>query len=332
MDDPKFLYVSDDPELVRHPPGVLFRAPLPPGGEVARILIDHVNATQDLKAAPPVAGRQIRLLAWLVNLGPKAGTIQLAGTAGTKERNGMDAGHKTGSRFLQMRESGPNAGVQNVPLLKDATEPLLDVLLDPGTSTENGECITGLFDVQGDAIGNTYEVRVIVCDPSEGIDAFRGLADAVDDGKQRRGVFVIDGAAGVTPVPFGCAPFRIGVTTYERAAFDTYNGPAYAGEFGLTKRFSCAIDGGSAGRTAMLSQRAGGGGATATYLIDGSVFESSQFQPSDEYLKVTTLDVPKNTKHAVRLTTMAHINSTLPIDLQIAPNLSEGGSKITKTA
>jgi hypothetical protein len=231
-----------------------------------------------------------------------------------------------------------------VPLAKDATELLIEVELAPFTAAHpgppgkppvmaaDGDCITGLFDVDVANDGNTYEVRVINVDPSAGTDAFAGLKLADGDGEERRGIFVIQGAGNVADVPFGETPFFIGLKTYPRAAFDSNpGGKPYAGEFGVTKRFACRIDGGVHGRTAMVAHRAGGGGATATYLLDAQTFESHQIHPTDEYVKVTAFAVRPKTTRTVALTTMAEINSTLPIDVVIGPNVSEIPKRVEKT-
>lgn len=342
MDDPAVLYVSDDPEGVRAISAILFHGVLPDNGDVARILIDHDNRTPLDDKTP--AGVDIRVIAWIVNRGPAAGTIDIARSVATKSRSGIAVGHATTSQFLRMRESSAGGGVASFALAKDAPEKLIDVVLKPGVRAPavpgkpvvlavDGECITGLFDVQCDAIGNAYEIRVIACDPSQDLGMFDTLGNAPGDGKQRSGVFAIAGAGAAAKVAFGEVPLvgvpvSIGRVTHPRTAVPKSAGPPYEGEFGITKRFTCAIQGGDTGRTAMIAERAGGGGAMASYMIDGKLFASQRIGPADEFVKVTTIAVGAHQSRTVSIATIAEINSTMPIDILIAPNVETVPGKI----
>ena len=66
-------------------------------------------------------------------------------------------------------------------------------------------------------------------------------------------------------------------------------------------------------------------------MCEGGVYESAQNLPTDEFVKVLTFHVAPHSKHTVKLTTMAEINATLPLDLLIAPNVSDIPKRITKT-
>ena len=343
MDDPAVLYVSDDPEGVREISAILFQSVLPDNGHVARILIDHDNRTP-LNDKTPI-GLDIRVIAWIVNRGPAGGAIDIARSVAPQSRSGIAVGHATTAQFLRMREGSAGGGVAPVALAKDVPERLIDVVLKPGVRAPvvpgkpvvlavDGECITGLFDVQCDTIGNTYEIRVIACDPSQDVDVFDRLGKAPGDGKQRSGVFTIAGAGASARVPFGEVPLvglpvSIGRVTHPRAAVPKDAGPPYEGEFGITKRFSCAIQGGNTGRTAMIAERAGGGGAMASYMIDGRLFTSQRIGPSDEYVKVTTIAVGPHQSQTVNIATIAEINSTMPVDILIAPNVEDVPGKIS---
>ena len=310
MDDAERLYVSDDPETFKAH-AQLFQAALPADGTVARILFDHVNGTAIVGPGVPM-----RLIAAIVNTNDTAGTIDVLGAKAGPNANGMAAGHTATKQFLQAHEIDQN--VESHAVAAGGNVPLGDFVLQAGAAGKTGDCATGIFDVQCHAGNARYEVRVMACDPSSGLDKFGSVPKVDSDGKFRRGVFDISGTATVQTIEFGGAPVTIGPQHqfYPHVSGDTYPGPGHTGEYGVLKRFRCDMTGPQQARLAQSAR--GAGNATATYLIDDELVESHQFSPNP-FLRVKSFDVP-DVGAPVNVVTMAEINSTLPIQCAIGPD------------
>jgi hypothetical protein len=274
MNQATLLYVSDDPEpFTQH--GRLFHAQLPSDGRVARILFDHVNAM----ATP------MRLVAAIVNTGGAPASIDVSGGSGGPDTNGMEAGHAATQRFFQARYSA-NGGVSTHTVPPGGAYQIANAVLKPN------ECCTGLYDVDPHG-SDGLEVRVIACDPSHpDISAYDVLPEAPMTVHERRGVYVIPGAAEqVLDYDGATVTFPIGNLTYPRdQQLDPvpHAGPL-KGEYGVLKRIVCNVRNGGG---AAMYQTPRAGAATGTYYLDSKVL-ASHAVPNATRSKIAVFDTER---------------------------------------
>ena len=345
MVEPGLLFVSDDPETFVGR-GKLFAANLPTDGRVARILFDHVN----------MAPTRMRVIVMIANKGKVPGRIAFAGiAAGPPDgapaakpndafRNGMHVGHLATVGFLKARLVTPGGSI-DVPLLGDTPLVLASVELQPGAATPvkmDGHCVAGIFNFL--SVGNIpCELRVMACNVDEDETVWDSLPPAenqrmeenekarqadpnVEKLEFRSGIFDIRGREGFdnpeNEITFDGAIAQLGEAKYPRAAgFPQFDGSAYKGEYGVIKHFWCDLGGAAQGR---LSQEARGkGNATASYLMNGQLLESSQFGPGKAY---SVGNVTAGDDGIARIVTMAEINSTLPVNLGVTNGTTKLGS------
>jgi hypothetical protein len=296
MSDATLLYVSDDPESFSDH-GRLFHAPLPTDQSTIRLLYDHVN-----KAQTPM-----RVLVGIANLGAVAGSLNLLGGSAGPDGNWMGVGHSATLRYLQAVNASASSWHTILPagLLS-----VCDFIVQPQ------QCVAGIYDI-GVGASAALEVRVIACDPShDSLAIFDSLPESPDDGKQRRGVFDITGAAQPDNLTYSgqALSFEIGAdaAVRPRAPLDTYGGSSHKGEYGVLKRFDCELP---VGDEIWLYQSARGGEATASYLIDGQALASRAIKPTAAYKVAHFAARTAPTKTSI--TTMPEINSSYPLRLTL---------------
>jgi len=305
MEDAALLYVSDCPETFKGH-GILFRAPLPQDGRVARLLFDHVNGT----------GTPMRVLVGIVSTGG-AGSVTTLGGSGGPDPNFIAVGHAATLRFIQMREAGTS---KDNALPANGAVMLADMTLKPN------DCAAGIYDIAAD--GQGYSLVVAACDPSSDSAAvFAALPAAPDDGKSRRGVFDITGSAAAQPIVYAgmCSTFEFGTQTFPRTDLDPYQGPDHKGEYAVLRRFTCSLSGDGA---ASLYQSARAGTSTATYVVDGKVLASHAI-PAGPRSKIATFTLAAGQPKTLTLETMAEANSSYPFQLSFDaddPQLAEAGT------
>jgi hypothetical protein len=293
MDDASLLYVSDCPESFKAH-GRLFHAPLVADGSVIRLLFDHVNRTAS----------SVSVIVGVVNTDGNANSIDVRGGAGGPDGNFMAVGHGATEKYIAAVAQN---SITSIAVPANGYASLFDAIVSPL------QCVAGIYDIDCGNSGFAYEVRVIACDPASTFDSFDVLPEALDDGKSRRGVFDITDSAQPQAVVYSGAPaaFEIGALTFPRAPIDPYGGPPHRGEYGVLVRFDCNLQGSD---TTWLYQSARGGAATATYLVNDALLASRSI-PAGPRSKVASFQLVAGQPRAVRIVTMAEINSSYPLQL-----------------
>lgn len=324
MNDPSFLYVSDDPEKFSGQ-GKLFSAALPSDETVARILFDHVNES----------GRPMQVIVAIANTGNAPGRVAVAGCdagpgPGIDGRNGMLVGHVATIGFLRARVLTNGGSIAEFALAPSQFK-VINTPRTLQTATANpkrdGECTAGIYDFLALEPGTTYEVRVMACDPGRDASIWNDplFQPAVNpQPAHRSGVFNIENAGKEKTIAFG-ATASFGDVHYNRVPeFDpTTDTNQYKGEYGVTKRFTCTL---GTANSAFLYESTGSTGATASYIIGETLLSSHQFLPTPD-----PKDPSKKQKHRVAeltapstaVLTMADINSSLPVDLTVAADIPD---------
>ncbi len=322
MDDPALLYVSDDPEKFSGH-GKLFSATLPSDNRVARILFDHVNAS----------GGPMQVIVAIANTGDATGKVAVAGCdagpgPGIDGRNGMQVGHVATIGFLNARLLTAGGSIVEFTLAKGESKVLNSPrVLQTATASpkRDGECTAGIYDFLALEPGTTYELRVMACDSGsdESVWDEDDFSDADNpDPAHRSGVFDIENSGAEQTIAFGKAA-SFGDKRYDRVPELDTTGDTnqYEGEYGVTKRFACTLNGNP---IAFLYQFTGAPGATASYVVNKTtLLASHQFSPPPKNKPPILHRVVQLTAPSTSIITMAEINSSLPVNLKVGAN--DGG-------
>lgn len=312
MNDPTLLYVSDDPESVTSH-GQLFAARVP-AWRVVRFLFDHVN-----QSAVP-----LRIICAVANTANTNALFSLLGACAGPDSNGMKVGHAATLRFLKSKEFVKGGAVSRHVVAPGRAYMLADFVVPIRA------CVAGIYDIAADP-GTQLELRAFACDPThDAASVWSLLPQSAASQKQRRGVFDVAGSDAPTALSYTGAAINasIGLVPLSRdPTYDPYGGVDYKGDYGVLRRLDARISVPIA-RSVSLYQSADGGNATATFIVDGRVLESSQIAPGSLY-KVATYDFPAAGTVTSAIITMAEINSSYPFKLTLAaddPAVANAGS------
>lgn len=296
---PVSLLVSDYPEKITRN-GILFSDGLR-AGKPARFLYYHFNE-------PGSVDR--RILLKLTNSGGGPALVQYISGEGGPTPYVMEGGHLSAQRFL-LHETRNEGVVVTVPA--GGTINLVDQEFPAGTLVSN---LLQLRELGGTPLHLTLLVQNFD-DPVDTLPPSTALLQS--SVKHARGVYPIPefffdytyfvGGAGDVDVPLGKIPLP-----------NLRQGEALGGDYGVLQSITVTLVN-RTGQPAQLAlyENPHGGGATATYLIDGNVIVSSPVK-SFAKVKVRQYTVPAHGFVRTQIVTMPEGGSSYPVYLIIGPD------------